>query len=257
MTSADVSTIDDAPARRSQTDNVVSSIMQMVSTGELRAGQRLPIEKELSVRLGVSRGSLREGVRALAVMGVLETRQGDGTHVTSLDATSLLSPLAVYADLQMANDATQLLHVRRILEAESAALAARTLSDDQLAELDAVLGRVDVIIAKGVDDGDLGDVIAADTEFHTRIAQATGNQPLAALIESLASRTHRTRTWRAMTERGTVPGAQAEHRAILAELRRHDPDRARVRMESHLMGVEDFSEAHPTDTSSDTAASSQ
>ena len=257
MTSVELSITDDAPVRRSQTDNVVSSIMQMVSTGELHAGQRLPIEKDLSVRLGVSRGSLREGVRALAVLGVLETRQGDGTYVTSLDATSLLSPLAFYADLQIANDATQLLHVRRVLEAESAALAARSLTDGQLTELSTVLDRVDEIIERGVEDHDLPDVIAADTEFHARIARGTGNQPLAALIESLASRTHRTRTWRALTERGTVPGAQAEHRAILAELRRRDPDRARVRMEAHLMGVEEFSETHPTDTSGDSADSSQ
>lgn len=257
MTSADLSSSDEVPVRRSLTENVVSSIMRMVSTGELRAGQRLPIEKDLSVRLGVSRGSLREGVRALAVMGVLETRQGDGTYVTSLDATSLLSPLAFYADLQVADDATQLLHVRRVLEAESAALAARTLTDEQLDQLSALLDRVDTIISKGVDDDDLAEVIGADTEFHTRIARATGNRPLAALIESLASRTQRTRTWRAMTERGTVPGAQAEHRAILTELRRRDPDRARVRMETHLMGVEDFSEAHSTETPEDGAASSQ
>jgi DNA-binding FadR family transcriptional regulator len=256
MTTADAP-LDNAPARRSQTDNVVSSIMQMVSRGELRAGQRLPIEKELSAGLGVSRGSLREGVRALAVLGVLETRQGDGTYVTSLDATSLLSPLAFYADLQMADDATELLHVRRILEAESAALAARRLTDDELEELSGVLDGVDAIIERGVETEDLANVIAADTEFHARIARAAGNRPLAALIESLASRTHRTRTWRAMTERGTVPGAQAEHRAILAELRRRDPDRARVRMEAHLMGVEDFSETHPTETSGESEVSSQ
>ncbi|MCS5717696.1 FadR family transcriptional regulator [Herbiconiux sp. CPCC 205763] len=257
MTSAELPSRDEAPARRSLTENVVSAIMQMVSNGELLAGQRLPIEKELSVRLGVSRGSLREGVRALAVMGVLETRQGDGTYVTSLDATSLLSGFSFYADLQVADDATQLLHVRRILESESAALAARTLTDEQLDLLSAVLDRVDTIIEKGVDDDDLAEVIAADSEFHTRIARSTGNRPLAALIESLASRTQRTRMWRAMTERGTVPGAQAEHRAILAELRRRDPDRARVRMETHLMGVEDFSETHPTEASEESDASSQ
>ena len=257
MTSAENIADDEPPVRQSRTDNVVSSIMQMVSAGELQAGQRLPVEKDLCADLGVSRGSLREGVRALAVLGVLETRQGDGTYVTSLDATSLLSPLTFYADLQVASDATQLLNVRRILEAESASLAARTLTDEQLDQLSAVLDRVDLILDRGLGDDDLPEVIAADTEFHTRIANATGNRPLAALINSLASRTHRTRMWRAMTERGTVPGAQAEHRAILAELRRRDPDRARVRMESHLMGVEDFAESHPTGISGASEASSQ
>jgi DNA-binding FadR family transcriptional regulator len=242
---------DDVPARRSQTDVVISSIRRMVSSGELRAGQRLPIEKDLAAQLGVSRGSLREGVRALAVVGVLETRQGDGTYVTSLDASSLLSPLAFYADLQTEHDAGQLLHVRRVLESESVALAARALNAEGIERLEAILARMDAIIARGAQGADLADVIAVDTEFHSVIAEATGNRPLAALIQSLASRTLRTRTWRAMTERGALSATQAEHRAVLDELRRGDPDRARIRMESHLMGVEDFAVTHRDDPAGD------
>ena len=75
----------------------------MITTGRLRPGSRLPVEKDLAVELGVSRGSLREGVRALALMGVLETRQGDGTYVTALDPSSLLAPLSVLVDLQGAD----------------------------------------------------------------------------------------------------------------------------------------------------------
>jgi DNA-binding FadR family transcriptional regulator len=257
MAPADPHRADEVPAYRSQTDHVVSTIMQMVSTGELRPAQRLPIEKELASRFGVSRGSLREGVRALAVLGVLETRQGDGTYMTALDATNLLSPLAFFADLQMANNPSQLLHVRRVLEAESAALAARALTEVQLDQLEGVLDKVDRILAKGTDHYDLAAFIAADTDFHARIAQATGNQPLAALIESLASRTQRTRVWRAMTDQGAVPAAQAEHRAILTELRRRDPERARAQMESHLLGVENFSHTQPPETSCSSAAASQ
>ena len=91
----------------------------MLTRGELHPGSRLPVEKDLAAQLGVSRGSLREGVRALATLGVLETRQGDGTYVTALDPRTLLSPLGFLADLQQPAHAADLLAVRRVLETES------------------------------------------------------------------------------------------------------------------------------------------
>ena len=133
---------------RSQTDVVIQGIKDMITGGELVAGSRLPIEKDLSARFSVSRGSLREGVRALATLGVLETRQGDGTYVTSLDPGLLLSPLGFLADLQTPAGSAHLLAVRRILEAESAAQAARRLTPEQLLELEAILDRLDEIVAR-------------------------------------------------------------------------------------------------------------
>jgi GntR family transcriptional repressor for pyruvate dehydrogenase complex len=236
---------DEQPAgeSRSQTDVVIQGIKQMLTHGELGPGSRLPVEKDLAARLGVSRGSLREGVRALAALGVLETRQGDGTYVTSLDPTKLLSPLGFLADLQQPAHAEDLLAVRRVLEAESAALAATRLTEAELGELDRVLGVVERILENDP-DMDLGAFIDADTEFHRIIARASGNPPLAAIIDTLVGRTFRARLWRAISHRGSVREAQAEHRAILDELTRRDPERARIRMEVHLLGVEEFSAAH-------------
>ena len=118
----------------------------MVDDGTLSAGDRLPIEKDLAELLGVSRGPLREGVRALAVLGVLETRQGAGTYVTALDASKLLGPLTLFANRQMAVEPSQLLHVRRVLEAESAALAAKRVTDEQVNQMSALLDRVDALL---------------------------------------------------------------------------------------------------------------
>src|SRR3954447_2826647 len=111
-------------AGRSQTDVVLQGIKQMITAGILGPGSRLPREKDLAVALNVSRGSLREGVRALCIMGVLETRQGDGTYVTSLDASLLLAPMAFLVDLGAESDAFQLQAVRRVLETEAAGRAA-------------------------------------------------------------------------------------------------------------------------------------
>ncbi len=231
-------------AGRSQTDVVIQGVKDMITSGELVAGSRLPIEKDLSARFSVSRGSLREGVRALATLGVLETRQGDGTYVTSLDPALLLSPIGFLADLQTSAGSAHLLAVRRILEAESAARAALLLTDEQLAELSAILDRVDDILRSDDSELDLEGYIDADTQFHRAIARASGNPALAGMIESLVGRTFRARLWRAITERGAVRDTQAEHRAILAELVSRDPDRARLRMSVHVLGVEEFASDH-------------
>jgi GntR family transcriptional regulator, transcriptional repressor for pyruvate dehydrogenase complex len=232
-----------AEAHRSQTDVVIQGITAMITAGELGAGARLPVEKDLAERLGVSRGPLREGVRALAMLGVLETRQGDGTYVTSLDASLLLSPMGLLAELQSGADAAHLLGVRRVLEAESAALAAVGLGEAGFAELEAILAGVDDILASDP-DVDLEAFIEADARFHAAIARASGNPALAALIEGIMSRTFRARLWRAISERGTVRGTQAEHRAILDALRMRDPERARLRMAVHVLGVEEFAREH-------------
>jgi len=215
----------------------------MLTQGTLAPGSRLPIEKDLAVMLGVSRGSLREGVRALATLGVLETRQGDGTYVTALDPAVLLSPLSFLADLQQPAHAADLLAVRRVLEAESVALAATRLSEEQLTTLGGILAGIDAEL-DNESDMDLEKFINADTAFHRTIAEAAGNPPLAALIDSLVGRTFRARLWRAISNRGSVRETQAEHHAILDELVRRDPERARIRMSVHLLGVEQFSAAH-------------
>lgn len=219
----------------------------MITTGELEAGSRLPIERDLAARLGVSRGSLREGVRALAMLGVLEPRQGDGTYVTALDASLLLSPIGLLSELQTPGEAIHLLAVRRVLETESAGLAAHRLSDADLDTLEELLAGVDNRLTGEMTDADAEAFIEADTQFHAIIARASGNPALAALIEGLVGRTFRARLWRAIRDQGTVHKAHAEHRAILGELRRRDAERARVRMAAHVLDVEQFAGDHRGD----------
>jgi DNA-binding FadR family transcriptional regulator len=241
---------------RSQTDVVIDGVKQLIVSGQLRAGDRLPIEKDLAAQLGVSRGSLREGVRALALLGVLETRQGDGTYVTTLDPGRLLSPVGFLAELPDPANSAHLLGVRRVLEAESAYLAARVVTDDQLAEMEEVLGGVDPLLEAPHGEIDLERFIDADTAFHRLVAQASRNPALAALIDNLVGRTTRTRMWRAVTERGAVEATHREHRAILDELVQRDPERARIRMQVHILAVEEFAASHARDaavTESDSA----
>jgi GntR family transcriptional repressor for pyruvate dehydrogenase complex len=216
----------------------------MITSGGFGSGSRLPIEKDLASQLGVSRGSLREGVRALCIMGVLETRQGDGTYVTSLEPSLLLAPVSFMVDLHAESESVHLQSVRRVLETEAAGRAALTIDDEAIAEAAAVLASLEPVFA--APEVDYEAVMEADIAFHRIIAHASGNPALEALIEALASRTARARMWRAISEESAVTSTHAEHRAILDALASHDPDSARLRMGTHLLAVQDFLHDHPT-----------
>ena len=159
----------------SQTDVVMQSVKDMITSGRLAPGSRLPIEKELAASLGVSRGTLREGVRALAMMGVLETRQGDGTYVTSLDANLLLAPMGFMVDLQTPANSAHLQSVRRVLESEAASRAASRLTDQQLAAAKTVLDDVEPLLdADEITDYEA--IMEADIAFHRIIAERRGQR---------------------------------------------------------------------------------
>jgi GntR family transcriptional repressor for pyruvate dehydrogenase complex len=239
---------DSLPVSHSQTDVVVHGVKRMILAGDLSAGARLPIEKDLAAELGVSRGSLREGVRALCIMGVLETRQGDGTYVTSLDSSLLLAPMGFLVDLQTPAGSVHLQMVRRVLESEAAAQAALRIDGAAVAEAEAILASVEPLLAAAEVNHDA--IMDADIAFHRVIARASGNPALEALIEALASRTARGRMWRAITEDGAELATHAEHRAVLTAVANGEPDSARLRMGVHLLAVEDFLRAQ-TVTGSD------
>jgi DNA-binding FadR family transcriptional regulator len=216
----------------------------MITAGELGPGSRLPVEKDLAVSLGVSRGSLREGVRALCIMGVLETRQGDGTYVTSLDSKLLLAPMGFMVDLQAPEHRHDLHTVRRILESEAAARAALYITDEQLAEAEAIMAGVSPLVVDG-EQLDHEAILDADIAFHHVIAQGANNSALAALIDALANRTQRARLWLGLHNQGQVVTSHGEHLAILRALQAHHPDRARLLMGHHLLVVEDYVQDQP------------
>ena len=227
----------------SHSDVVVASIRRMISDGELHPGDRLPIEPKLAEQLGVSRGSLREGVRALSSMGVLETRQGSGTFVTDLDAHLLLSPVELLVDLQRSAGAQQVHSVRRVLETHAAGLAAVLMNEEQLAEAARILDRSEAAIEAEIIDHDA--VMEQDIAFHAVIGRASGNDILAALISALSSKTVRGRLWRAISDEAAVAITLREHREILDAMRARDPDGARIRMAAHLLAVEAFLDSTP------------
>ena len=240
MTSVDTPDASPLPAGLSQTDVVVQSIKAMITRGELGRGSRLPVEKDLAVALGVSRGSLREGVRALAIMGVLETRQGDGTYVTSLDSELLLAPDGVHGRPAVARAPARSARrpPRARVRGGGAGGAAHQPPTSSPRPAPSSTGSRAQVFADPVTDHET--VMSADIAFHRVIAKASDNGALAALIDALADRTMLARRTIGVQHEEQVRTAFHEHEAILAALTAHEPDRARLLMSHHLLAIEDF-----------------
>jgi DNA-binding FadR family transcriptional regulator len=215
------------------TDEAIEKLKEMIVSGQLRPGDRLPREADLATDLGLSRSSLREAVRALSLVRILDVRQGDGTYVSSLAADTLLDALSFIVEFHHDASVLELLEVRRILEPAASAQAATRITDDALAELEDIQGRSNV-------DSSVEDLVKNDLEFHRAIAVASGNSVLASLIESLSGPTQRARVWRGITQEGALVRTLAEHRAIFDAIRAHDPELARTWATVHIAGVEDW-----------------
>jgi len=215
------------------TDEAIERIKEMIVSGKLRPGDRLPKEADLANRLGLSRNSLREAVRALSLVRVLDVRQGDGTYVTSLRPELLLDAVAFLADFHRDDSVLHLLEVRRILEPAASAMAAQVMSDEAIEELGGVLEALE-------DDADIERLIATDLEFHRRIGVGSGNPVLASLIESLAVPTVRARIWRGISEEGAAARTHEQHWAIYHAIKARQPDVARSWAAVHVAGVEEW-----------------
>jgi GntR family transcriptional repressor for pyruvate dehydrogenase complex len=205
--------------RVSVTSEAIEKVKEMILSGELQPGAKLPRESELAERLGVSRSSLREAVRALSALNVIEPRQGDGTYVTSLTPDLLLEVIGFGVELVNDPSVLELFQVRRFLETGATAAAATSITDGELASLRECMARMDE--AESVEE-----LVQADEEFHRIVASATGNSVLVALLDNLASRTTRARLWRGVMERGALERTKQWHRAILEGLEARDPELA-------------------------------
>lgn len=220
----------------SVTQRAIDDIKAMIIRGELAAGERLPKEADLAARLGISRNSLREAVRALTLANILEARQGDGTYVTSLEPRMLLEPLTFMADFHQDRTLLHVLEVRRILEGSVAALAAQHITDAELEELRGVVDEMDACDT-------VEAFVANDLRFHRLIGAASRNPVLASVLDSFSTPMSRTRVWRGVTQANAIDQTKAQHAALYDALAHRRPDVARAMATAHIAGVEAWLEA--------------
>jgi DNA-binding FadR family transcriptional regulator len=215
------------------TDQAIAKIKELISSGAFTAGDRLPTERELTRQFGVSRSSLREAVRALALVGVLESRVGDGTYVTTLEPELLLTGIGFVSDLAKAESLLEMHQVRRLLEPEATRLATARLTDDDLRRLEECLRQMETADSEPA-------FIEADTAFHRVILDACGNATLASLVQNLSSGTMRARMWQSIVARGAVEATLASHRSIYNALVARDADTAAAADLVHLAIAEQW-----------------
>jgi GntR family transcriptional repressor for pyruvate dehydrogenase complex len=215
----------------SLTEMAIEKVRELIASGHLSPGERLPPEAELAEALGTGRNTMREAVRALVTARVLEIRRGDGTFVTSLRPELLLAGIGAAADLLLDDFTLELVQVRRILEPAATRFAASRITDGQLAELDALLHGMSTTASHE-------QLVEYDEAFHKVVAAAAGNATLASMLHGVSSRTTRGRVWRGVVEAGATDRTISEHAAILAALRARDPQLAEAAALLHVSTTE-------------------
>ncbi len=217
---------------------VASTIMASIMCGRYKPGERLPSERDLAVTFKVSRPTIREAMISLEIRGLAEARHGSGIYVTD-------KPPALEGGGDLDIGAFELTEARRLFEGEAAALAATTIGEEGLEELERILAEMVGENARRQQDW------TADRRFHIAIARATRNTAIAAVIENLLDVRHKSPLCIYMLQRARRVGVQprvSEHRRILDALRKHDPKAARTAMRDHLARViEDLLEATEPD----------
>jgi GntR family transcriptional repressor for pyruvate dehydrogenase complex len=213
------------------TEAAIEKVRQLIIGGELGPGSRLPPEATLAERLGVSRSSTREAVRALVTARVLDVRRGDGTYVTSLRPQLLLDGIGFAVEMMRDDSALELIEVRRVLEPAVTALAADRATAAHLEEIGASLGRMRR--ANGHEE-----FVRFDAEFHDLVGEAAGNETLASMVRGVSSRSLRARVWRDILEADASERTMAEHERIYAALRAGDSASAQAAALLHVRSTE-------------------
>jgi GntR family transcriptional regulator, transcriptional repressor for pyruvate dehydrogenase complex len=216
---------------RPATELAVAAIMNLLTSGELGPGDRLPTERDLALDLGVSRSTVREAIRGLEMMRVLHVRHGDGIFVTSLDAPLLLEAMGFVVQLIRDHEVVDLLELRAILEGAAAGLASARMTEEQLRTL---LQRLEELDGASTADA----LLEADIAFHATIAEGAGNVVLASLLHTFSARTYRARHLNAgLGLQEALVRSRASHRRIYEAVVARDPEAARASASAHVASL--------------------
>lgn len=211
-------------------EGVAQQIQRLIVDGALRPGERLPPERELSARLGVSRSSVRDAIRILELAGLVVPRQGEGTVVADLSPESVAAPIAGIL-VRKRELLAELLDVRKMIEPALAARAAERATDEDLARLEEVLARQEAKARRGE------STVDEDGEFHYQLALAARNGVVRSILDVLMHLLRETRA-RSLQTPGRPRRSLDGHRRILEAIRRRDPRAAEAAIRRHLEEIE-------------------
>jgi len=213
-------------------EEVAAQIQRLIADGRLRPGDKLPAERELAETFRVSRGSLRDAIRTLELMGMVEARQGEGTVVRDLTPDSLVVPLSTVL-VRKRELVAELLDVRRMIEPGLAGRAARHATPAEVAELEEILRRQEARMRRGE------PAVEEDSEFHYAIARAARNRVVLKVLDVLMDLLRESRA-RSLQVKGRQERSHAGHRRILKAIQRRDAAGAEAAVRRHLGEIEEI-----------------
>ena len=205
---------------------VVSYIRKLIEDGRFKAGDKLPPEREMAQVLGVSRASVRDGLRSLATVGVVEARQGAGTFVADGPPTFDVNPISLFVSLHKIPEC-ELFETRRVIEIDLAGLAAERAGGEELA----VISEQVTEMYASLDD--VHRFLVHDIRFHRSIAAAARNPLLGAIMEMVADLFYDQRKTTVDRWQGAAEAAE-QHRKIYQAIKAGNVDKARHEMGNHL-----------------------
>jgi GntR family transcriptional repressor for pyruvate dehydrogenase complex len=215
--------------REGAADQVARRILALVQSGSLRPGHQLPAERELALILGVSRPVVREALRGLSILGVVNVRPGGGAFISALDAADLLAPLQFFIALDRYT-VDALYDARILIEGGIAQRAAVRIGDAQVATLRELARQQQDLLDDPV------RYRVSDLDFHAVLIEAAGNPFLARVAQSLNVLGMEFR--RVDAEHPAVLAQSVhDHEAIIAAMQHRDPVAAMAAMEQHMRNV--------------------
>jgi GntR family transcriptional repressor for pyruvate dehydrogenase complex len=223
--------------REAAADQITERVLSLIREQQLKPGDRLPPERELSAAMGVSRATLRESLRSLEMMNIVELRHGSGTYVTSLEPELLVERFDLVFSLND-NSFLNLIEARQVIEPGATALATQRASDEDITALDALMARSWACLQNSP-----AEFPTLDIEFHTRIAEFSRNALLTRIMQSVAQLGIASSRRTTIRDGGKVSVAGVEravkaHVSIVDAIKARDPEQARQRMFNHLVAVE-------------------
>jgi GntR family transcriptional repressor for pyruvate dehydrogenase complex len=212
-------------------EEVVGQLHQLIDAGKLKAGDRLPSERELAETFRVSRSSVREAIKTLENEGMVVTRPGSGTFLTTVNVEAIIPSLASL--LSRGKDALiDLFEMRCLVEPSIAALAAERATPADILLLKEICTKQ----AQQIDRET--SAVDSDAAFHLTIGRATHNAALQRLVASIVEILKPIRE-KSLQTPGRAHKSLASHRAILVAIERHDSELARQAMQQHIQAVEE------------------
>jgi GntR family transcriptional repressor for pyruvate dehydrogenase complex len=226
----------DAPVKNTKVyEQVIEKIKEMIVSGKLKKGDKLPPERELVDQLQASRASIREALKALQIIGLIESRQGGGNYIRESFEGSLFEPLSIMFSLQNSRP-EEILELRKVIEVETAALAAKNINDEELIEIKGIIDQI-----KESYDEELNAKL--DKELHYKIANSSGNFLVVVILTAVSSLVDSF-----IKDARKLILTQIENREILIEhhenlynaLLEHNKGRAAEVMRKHLDFVNEY-----------------